>query len=661
MKESRLSRFRKWFANTFVFFGPGLLLAITAAGEAGITEAIEIGAHYGLALLWVVIITLLFKYAFTNGIARYTLATGHTIFDALNKLPGPKNWGPILVIVSYCLEMFAIGAMVLFAATFLDYLIPGVFSIFLLSITILVAALSLLKTHIFHKFEKIMAVIVLVMGVSMIIVLSTFPFNFEMITSGLIPNIPKGSETAILAILGVVGSGLNLMLYSVWLKEKSDKAEVEGGGCYVKNEAFFKRFVKSVNLDIALGFAIVALVTFGFMCLGYAGFAVSFMPHGAELNLDILITQVLYLFSSIPYGTYFFLLFVAIIFFGSVVIGIDARAKALTRVVVSMRSDAGKAKIKSSRIYQLFIWLFVVIIFLSILIGEPMTIIRTSAVICALLFGVFGFILIYLNTHLPDYARASRLWMLAIGIGSVLSVYVALLIEGSFLEFGLPLFESVLVCSVIFYIFCRTKTFERMASGKSNIVDKLWVVFIFGIISIYGTYSGITVAGEYGGYILNFRDLGAMVAGILGGPVVGFFAALIGGLYRLSLGGVTAVPCFIATLLAGVLSGYAIRSWKGKFTMRRAVYIAAVVELLHLLVIFPVYVLANGTMNFVMIQDVIITTILPMTIVNSAGLMIFAHFSQKFPLLQSGLKKMTPKSVAAEIKSLVSHDTEENK
>ena len=495
----------------------------------------------------------------------------------------------------------------------------------------------------------------------MIIVLSTFPFNFEMITSGLIPNIPKGSETAILAILGVVGSGLNLMLYSVWLKEKSDKAEVEGGGCYVKNEAFFKRFIKSVNIDIALGFAIVALVTFGFMCLGYAGFAVSFMPHGAELNLDILITQVLYLFSSIPFGTYIFLLFVAIIFFGSVVIGIDARAKALTRVVVSMRSDAGKAKIKGSRIYQLFIWLFVVIIFLSILIGEPMAIIRTSAVICALLFGVFGFILIYLNTRLPDYARASRLWMLAIGIGSVLSVYVALLIEGSFLEFGLPLFESVLVCAVIFYIFCRTKTFERMASGKSNIVDKFWVVFIFGIISIYGTYSGITVAGEYGGYILNFRDLGAMVAGILGGPVVGFFAALIGGLYRLSLGGVTAVPCFIATIAAGVLSGYAIRSWKGKFTMRRAVYIAAVVELLHLLVIFPVYVLANGTMNFVMIQDVIVTTLLPMTIVNVAGLMIFAHFSQKSPLLQSGLKKMTPKSVASEIKSLLHHDTEENK
>ena len=659
MKESRLSRFRKWFANTFVFFGPGLLLAITAAGEAGITEAIEIGAHYGLALLWVVIITLLFKYAFTNGIARYTLATGQTIFDAFGKLPGPKNWGSVLVLVSYVLEMFAIGAMILFAATFLDYLLPGVFSIFLLSITLLIAALSLLRTHIFHHFEQIMAGIVIIMGISMILVLSSFPFTLDMMISGLVPNIPSGSETAILAILGVVGSGLNLMLYSVWLKEKTDKTQLSDGTCYVKNEAFFKRFIKSVNVDIALGFAIVLLVTFGFMCLGYAGFAVSFMPHGAELNLDILITQVLYLFSSIPFGTYAFLLFVAIIFFGSVVIGIDARAKALTRVVISMREEAGKPKIKGSRIYQIFIWLFVGILILSILMNNPMGTIRTSAVLCALLFGVFGFILIYLNARLPEYARASRLWMLVIAVGSILSVYVALLIEGSFLEFGFPLFENVLVCTVAFYIFCRTKTFQRMADGSANIIDKFWVVFLFGLISIYGTYSGITIAGEYGAYILNFRDLGAMAAGVLGGPVVGFFAALIGGLYRLSLGGVTAVPCFLATLAAGVLAGFAIRIWQGKLTMRRAATLAVIVELLHLLLIFPIYALATGSMGLAMIQDVILTTTLPMTIVNAAGLMIFAHFAQKYPLLQSGLKKLNLKNLRDEIASLIHPDTED--
>ena len=150
-----------------------------------------------------------------------------------------------------------------------------------------------------------------------------------------------------------------------------------------------------------------------------------------------------------------------------------------------------------------------------------------------------------------------------------------------------------------------------------------------------------------------FRDLGAMIAGVLGGPVVGFFAALIGGVYRLTVGGVTAVPCFLATLAAGVLAGIAIRIWKGKLTMRRGATLAAVVELLHLLLIFPIYALVTGVMGLSMIQDVILTTTLPMTIVNAAGMIIFAHFAQKYPLLQGGLKRMTLSSLREEIRTLI--------
>ena len=95
--------------------------------------------------------------------------------------------------------------------------------------------------------------------------------------------------------------------------------------------------------------------------------------------------------------------------------------------------------------------------------------------------------------------------------------------------------------------------------------------------------------------------------------------------------------------------------------MRRAVFLAASVELLHLLLIFPIYSLVTGCMDLAMIRDVIVTTILPMTIVNAAGLMIFAHFAQKYPLLESALKKMTLRGVAAEVRSLLRHETEEEK
>jgi len=74
---------------------------------------------------------------------------------------------------------------------------------------------------------------------------------------------------------------------------------------------------------------------------------------------------------------------------------------------------------------------------------------------------------------------------------------------------------------------------------------------IFGTISIFGTYSGI----EFFGAMANVRDLEPMVAGLIGGPVMGIRAGLIGGLYRLSLGGFTAVPCAISTILSGLLAG----------------------------------------------------------------------------------------------------------
>ncbi len=308
MSDSVFTRFRRWFQNNFVFFGPGLLLAITAAGEAGVTEAIEIGAHYGSALIWVVIITLIFKYAFTNGIARYTFATNQTIFDALNRLPGPKNWGSYLIIGSYLMEMFAIG----------------------------------------------------------------------------------------------------------------------------------------------------------FMFLGYAGYAVSFMPHGAEITLDTLITQILYIFSSIPYGPYLFLMFVAIIFFGAVVVGMDARARALAKVVRHLGEDTGVKLPSEYNLNQITLLVFTAVIILAMVIAE----------LSAILFGIFGFIVIYLDSRLPKYAKGSRIWTAIMMLGSGLSIYVALLRESSFLENGIPLIERMLVIVVILFVFTKTEMFKKLVNGTATLADK---------------------------------------------------------------------------------------------------------------------------------------------------------------------------------------------
>ncbi|EGD49902.1 signal transduction histidine kinase, LytS [Thermoanaerobacter ethanolicus JW 200] len=53
---------------------------------------------------------------------------------------------------------------------------------------------------------------------------------------------------------------------------------------------------------------------------------------------------------------------------------------------------------------------------------------------------------------------------------------------------------------------------------------------IFGVIGIAGTYVGVPIKDA----IANSRVVGPMVAGLIGGPLVGLGAGLIAGVHRFS-------------------------------------------------------------------------------------------------------------------------------
>src|SRR5574344_1770807 len=89
-----------------------------------------------------------------------------------------------------------------------------------------------------------------------------------------------------------------------------------------------------------------------------------------------------------------------------------------------------------------------------------------------------------------------------------------------------------------------------------------WIRVIFygvvgGLFGIYATISGYTMQS---GAIVTIRDVGAMMAGFMGGPIGGLIAGVIAGTHRLLVGlpdvtvG-TSIPCAIATVLIGLLSG----------------------------------------------------------------------------------------------------------
>lgn len=211
--------------------------------------------------------------------------------------------------------------------------------------------------------------------------------------------------------------------------------------------------------------------------------------------------------------------------------------------------------------------------------------------------------------------------------------------------------QLICVIVVVAYLLTRSRFFLEVLDGHSTIKTQIVLILIFGILSIYGTVNGVEMLGA----IVNVRDLGPMLAGLIGGPFVGMGAGLIGAAYRGTLGGVTVVSCSLATVLAGLFGGLIWLWCKKKFCgIKVAVTFAILMEGLHclltLLIVRPFDQAWMITSSFA----------LPIILANAAGMFIFAFIienlqnerrmqAERDTLLREMERKDTELAIAAEI------------
>ena len=187
-------------------------------------------------------------------------------------------------------------------------------------------------------------------------------------------------------------------------------------------------------------------------------------------------------------------------------------------------------------------------------------------------------------------------------------------IEGLELELIVDLVESMAVVIVVAYLFTRTPLYRQVLDQKLGRQGRLLLVLIFGAFSVWGTLSGVDINGA----IANTRDLGPALGGLIGGPVVGIGAGLIGGIQRLSMGGYTALPSALGTVAAGVAGGVVFLLYKRRVApvwaaMLLAVFTESVLMGLNLLMARPFHDALE------LVKDVIV----PMILVNAAGMGLF--------------------------------------
>lgn len=166
---------------------------------------------------------------------------------------------------------------------------------------------------------------------------------------------------------------------------------------------------------------------------------------------------------------------------------------------------------------------------------------------------IFGFI----SSQLPklrDMGNSSFYeiaYLIIIGLmGIIISYFNKSTNADAFISPFMDMFEVLSVMLIMVLIMSKTRFFKNMIDHKARKRDLLACLIMFSFMGIVASTYILLIDNSYG----NVRNLIIMIAGLSGGPVIGIPAGIISGGYRFLMGGPTAVPCSIATIICGFLS-----------------------------------------------------------------------------------------------------------
>lgn len=230
--------------------GPGLVVAATGVGAADLVATLVAGAKFGYTLLWVAVLGAVIKVVLVEGAGRYSLATGRTIFEGWRSLGRWTTWyfAPYIVVWGLVYGATAMSS----SALPLVALFPDL-SLRYTAMAIGLAGLVLVWFGTYASFEKIMAVLVGIMFVTVVgAALLTTP-NLGEIALGLRPIFPDDSVVNVLAIAGGVGGTITLAAYGYWLREKGWSTPA---------------FMRVMRLDNSVAYAVTGVFVVAMLIVG---------------------------------------------------------------------------------------------------------------------------------------------------------------------------------------------------------------------------------------------------------------------------------------------------------------------------------------------------------------------------------------------------------
>jgi len=418
--------------------GPGMVLAAAIVGSGELIATTTLGAQVGYAALWLVLLSCAVKPVVQAELGRYTIASGETGLEALNRVPGPR-FGVSWLLWAWALMVFTslvqVGGMFGGLAQLMHLLLPAVaVSWWVLAFVLL--TLALLLGGGYERIERLALVKVgffTLLTVLAALVLTRMPeqFSWARAASGLVPSLPGSGLATAVAVFGITGVGATeLFMYPYWCVEKGYARFVGRREETSAWQARARGWIRLMHVDILLSLVVYTTATVAFYFLG-AGVlhGTGRVPAARDMipTLSSLYTQTLGAW-ALP----LFYLGATVTLYGTIFAATAAHARVYAdfcRLLGLFERDDYATRVRYRRGFLVLLTVFPASLYL--LFESPVKMVVAGGIVQALLLPLAGFGAIYLHhRQVPVSLRpwlgvTVALWM-ATAVMAVAGIYAVI-------------------------------------------------------------------------------------------------------------------------------------------------------------------------------------------------------------------------------------------
>ena len=242
--------------------GPGLFLIGYNIGTGSVTTMAKTGAEYGMSLFWALLLSCIFTYVLMVAYGKVTLVTGRT---ALFNFKQEFKWGWMLslyiILVLIIGELLALMGVMGIVADLVQEGVRLAYNGLVVERVWIILFFVIILTFFlwfgrYKVFEKVLTVLVILMGLSFVVVFIMVRPDMADILSGMVPSIPDtpGALGLIAAITGTTCSAAVFVMRSTVVAEKGwgiNDLKKEKTDAFVS--AFMMLLLSGVIMAVAAG------------------------------------------------------------------------------------------------------------------------------------------------------------------------------------------------------------------------------------------------------------------------------------------------------------------------------------------------------------------------------------------------------------------------